>query len=71
MMKIKTVYVILTTMLTEDGDIEVKISQEAYNSYEKAKNFCLSRIDVQQVGEFNFCSKYEDVRYAIVPVSVV
>lgn len=48
-MKDNSVYVISTTTVYEDDDIEIKISQEAYSSYEKAVNFCKSRVNCQEI----------------------
>ena len=70
-MRNATVYVILTTTLLENGEIQVKISQEAYSTYERAKAFCLDRVDVKQIDDFSFCNELETIRYAIILVSVV
>ena len=48
-MKNNEVYVISTTTVYEDGDVTIKISQEAYSSYEKAVKFCESRDKAEKI----------------------
>jgi len=49
------VFIIATTSINEEKDItEFAISQEGYDSLEKAQKFCQSRKDVYQIDDFDW-----------------
>ena len=76
-MKVKTAYVILTKSINETTrNIEIKISQEAYDSLEKAQAFLERRVDSYKIDEFNYESydQYDfgfSYQYTIVPINII
>ena len=77
-MRTKKAYVILTKCTNaKTKDIEIKISQEAYSTLEKAKSFLETRIDYPyKIDEFNYesCDQYHfgfNYQYTIVPITIV
>ena len=76
-MKVKEAYVILTKCTnTRTNDVEIKISQEAYDSLKKAQSFLESRTNWYKIDEFNY--ETDDpyhfgfvYQYTIVHISIV
>lgn len=57
----KHVYVIATTSRNKDQDlVEFNISQEAYDTLEKAQKFCESRWNVYQIDDMCYAQIEED-----------
>ena len=72
----RRVYVIAVTthFYSFQDKLEFKISQEAYDSLEKAQNFCMQRSESYQIDEYNFCSEPDDnvwYEYLIMPLTLV
>ena len=50
-MKNNNIYVISVTTVYTDDDVAIKISQEAYSSYEKAVRFCEDKDGSEKIAD--------------------